>query len=235
MHGCASTGGFTDCLLQNGAGRVYTIDAGYGQPAWKLRNDSRVVVIERTNIRHMPKEAVPETVHLATVDVSFISLKIVVPVMLEFLDENAAIIALVKPQFEVGRENVGKGGVVKDPALHEEVLRTLGDFFENAGLKCGPEIPSPILGSKGNREFLMIGQKKNGEPAKFVTRICRKSEIRSEAMAGGNTVFKVENRYRRPRSRGSFPQRRTPQAPVKPKRRAVPSFDDKPACFLTGP
>ncbi len=151
----ASTGGFTDCLLQNGARHVYAIDVGYGQLAWKLRTDPRVTVIERTNVRHMPEDAIPETVHLATVDVSFISLKIVIPAILKFLDETAAIIALVKPQFEVGRENVGKGGVVKDPVLHEEVLTTLTGFFQNIGLECGPAIPSPILGPKGNREFLI--------------------------------------------------------------------------------
>lgn len=151
----ASTGGFTDCLLQNGARRVYAIDVGYGQLAWKLRNDPRVIVIERTNIRHMPEDAVPEAASLATVDVSFISLKIVVPAMLKFLDEKAVIIALIKPQFEVGRENVGKGGVVKDPALHEESVSVLSDFFENLGLDCGAAMPSPILGPKGNKEFLI--------------------------------------------------------------------------------
>lgn len=151
----ASTGGFTDCLLRRGAKRVYAVDVGYGQLAWKLRNDPKVVVIERTNIRHMPKETVPEPADLATIDVSFISLKIVVPSVLKFMKNSGKIIALIKPQFEVGRKNVGKGGVVRDPALHEEVLNSLTDFFEKEGFTGESPVTSPILGPKGNREFLV--------------------------------------------------------------------------------
>jgi len=151
----ASTGGFTDCLLQHGAGRVFAVDVGYGQLAWKLRQDPRVKVIERTNIRHMPLEAIHSPVDLITIDVSFISLKIVVPAALKFLKKNGRILALIKPQFEVGRGKVGKGGVVRDPALHDAVIRELKNFFGENHLICDGVIPSPILGPKGNREFII--------------------------------------------------------------------------------
>ncbi len=124
----ASTGGFTDCLLQRGARRVYAVDVGYGQLAWTLRQDSRVIAIERTNFRHMPTDAIPEPVDLITIDVSFISLRIVVPAALKFAREDAVILPLIKPQFEVGKGNVGKGGVVRDPTQHEEVLLSLSDW-----------------------------------------------------------------------------------------------------------
>ena len=152
----ASTGGFTDCLLQNGAARVYAVDVGYGQLAWKLRQDPRVVVVERTNIRHLPKETIAEPIDLATVDVSFISLEIVIPVVKTFLKDKAIILALIKPQFEVGRDQVGKGGVVRDPALHKAVIDRLTTHFEASGLVCETVIPSAILGPKGNREFFSL-------------------------------------------------------------------------------
>ena len=152
----ASTGGFTDCLLQYGAARVYAVDVGYGQLAWKLRQDPRVVVLERTNIRHLPRESIPEPIDLATIDVSFISLKIVIPVVTSFLKGQAVILALIKPQFEVGRDQVGKGGVVRDPALHKAVIHHLVTHFEASGLIRETVIPSPILGPKGNREFFLL-------------------------------------------------------------------------------
>ncbi len=152
----ASTGGFTDCLLQHGASRVYAVDVGYGQLAWKLRQDSRVVVIERTNIRYMSAEMIPEPVDLVTIDVSFISLKIVVPAVTAFMGRNARILALIKPQFEVGKNQVGKGGVVKDARLHQEVVENLSTFFQAEGLSWGRVLPSPILGPKGNREFFIL-------------------------------------------------------------------------------
>ena len=152
----ASTGGFTDCLLQHGAARVYAVDVGYGQLAWKLRQDPRVVAIERTNIRHMPPETIPAPVDLVTIDVSFISLKIVVPAIRVFLKKDARIIALIKPQFEVGRHQVGKGGVVRDPALHARVVDDLSAFFTTLGLLYEGVLPSPILGPKGNREFFIF-------------------------------------------------------------------------------
>jgi 23S rRNA (cytidine1920-2'-O)/16S rRNA (cytidine1409-2'-O)-methyltransferase len=151
----ASTGGFTDCLLQHGAGRVYAVDVGYGQLAWKLRQNPRVVVIERMNIRHMQSETLPQLVDLVTIDVSFISLKIVVPDVLKYMKKSAGILALIKPQFEVGKKNVGKGGVVRDPVLHTQVIENLSDFFVKRHLFCEWVIPSPILGPKGNKEFFM--------------------------------------------------------------------------------
>lgn len=151
----ASTGGFTDCLLQHGAKRVYAVDVGYGQLAWRLRQDPRVIVMERTNIRHLPDLSLPRPADFATIDVSFISLKIVVPAVLKFMQKNSRILALIKPQFEVERGNVGKGGVVRDPALHETVIEDLFDFFTKTGLSCAPVITSPILGPKGNREFFI--------------------------------------------------------------------------------
>ena len=151
----ASTGGFTDCLLQHGAEKVFAVDVGYGQLAWKLRQDSRVIVIERTNIRHMPLKVLPCHVDLITIDVSFISLKIVVPAVMKFMKKVAIIVALIKPQFEVGRGKVGKGGVVRNPDLHNEVISELSDFFIDNGFLCKPVIPSPILGPKGNREFFI--------------------------------------------------------------------------------
>ena len=151
----ASTGGFTDCLLQNGAHRVYAVDVGYGQLAWSLRTDPRVTVIERTNIRHMPAGALDTRVDLVTIDTSFISLKIVVPSVLKFMREDAAILALIKPQFEVGKGRIGKGGVVRDAQQHRQVIAELTDFFKNSGLVTETVIPSPILGPKGNREFIV--------------------------------------------------------------------------------
>lgn len=152
----ASTGGFSDCLLQHGAARVFAVDVGYGQLAWTLRRDSRVVVLERTNIRHMPATAIPCPVDLITIDVSFISLKIVVPAVLKFLKNGGQILALVKPQFEVGKGNVGKGGVVRDPTQHLKVIQNLIDFFKTIDLRCQAALPSPILGPKGNREFFFL-------------------------------------------------------------------------------
>ncbi len=157
----ASTGGFTDCLLQRGAACVFAVDVGYGQIAWKIRQDPRVTVIERMNIRYMPYETIGIPVDLITVDVSFISLKLVVPAVLKFIKEEASIIALIKPQFEVGKEKVGKGGVVRNPSLHNGVIADLTDFFSNIGLIRRSLIPSPILGPKGNKEFVMHLKYKN--------------------------------------------------------------------------
>jgi len=150
----ASTGGFTDCLLQHGAARVFAVDVGYGQLAWQLRTDPRVTVIERTNIRHMPRETLDRPVELVTIDTAFISLKIVVPAVLKFMRPGAAILALIKPQFEVGKGQVGKGGVVRDPAQHQQVVSELTAFFRQSGLLTRAVIPSPIRGPKGNREFI---------------------------------------------------------------------------------
>jgi len=160
----ASTGGFTDCLLQNGAARVYAVDVGYGQLAWKLRQDPRVVTIERTNIRHMPVDMIPEAIDVATIDTSFISLKIVVPAVKAFLKDAGFILALIKPQFEVGKDQVGKGGVVRDPRLHDRVIEDLSSFFAGIGFRCQTVIPSPLLGPKGNREFFILLRPKPDPP-----------------------------------------------------------------------
>ncbi|MBW2129677.1 MAG: TlyA family RNA methyltransferase, partial [Deltaproteobacteria bacterium] len=145
----ASTGGFTDCLLQHGAKRVIALDVGYGQLHWKLRQDPRVRVLERSNARYLRPEDLGERVEGAVIDVSFISLKLVVPPVSACLGENSFIIALIKPQFEVGKGKVGKGGVVRDPELHRQVLADLSSFFTEAGWSVGEPIPSPILGPKG--------------------------------------------------------------------------------------
>ncbi len=152
----ASTGGFTDCLLIHGAKKVFAVDVGYGQLAWKLRQDSRVVVIERTNIRNMKQDALPCLVDLITIDVSFISLKIVIPSVTKFLKKDGYILALIKPQFEVGKEKVGKGGVIRDPVLHQQVISDLKNFLEQTGFDSYGVYPSSILGPKGNREFFIL-------------------------------------------------------------------------------
>jgi 23S rRNA (cytidine1920-2'-O)/16S rRNA (cytidine1409-2'-O)-methyltransferase len=152
----ASTGGFTDCLLQHGAARVYAVDVGYGQLAWKLRQDERVVVIERTNIRHMRPDLMTEPADLVTIDTSFISLKIVVPAVIKFVKPSGRILALIKPQFEAGKGKVGKGGVVKNADVHRRIIADLNEFFEQQGLVCGPVVPSPVLGHKGNQEFIVL-------------------------------------------------------------------------------
>jgi 23S rRNA (cytidine1920-2'-O)/16S rRNA (cytidine1409-2'-O)-methyltransferase len=156
----ASTGGFTDCLLKRGAKHVYTVDVGYGQLHWRLRQDRRVTVFERTNIRYMKYDRIPEPIDIATIDVSFISLKIVVPAVLPFLKPNAVMLSLIKPQFEIGRGRVGKGGVVKEKEAREAVVEDLTLFFNTTGLNCGPVIPSPIIGPKGNQEYMILLSKK---------------------------------------------------------------------------
>ena len=149
----SSTGGFTDCLLQKGAKKVISVDVGYGQLHWRLRQDPRVEVLEKTNIRYLRPGVFEDLIDGAVIDVSFISLKLVVPAVSQHLTRQAFIIALVKPQFEAGREQVGKGGVVRDPQIHESVLSDLRRFFEGAGWRVEGLMVSPILGPKGNREF----------------------------------------------------------------------------------
>lgn len=156
----ASTGGFTDCLLQRGAAKVYAIDVGYGQLDLKLRNDPRVVNIERQNIRYLEREAIPEQVDLATIDASFISLTKVIPKVIEFLKEEGELISLIKPQFEVGKGEVGKGGVVRDEAKQTAVVEKIKGFCEEIGSTVIGVIESPILGPKGNREFLIYAKRK---------------------------------------------------------------------------
>jgi 23S rRNA (cytidine1920-2'-O)/16S rRNA (cytidine1409-2'-O)-methyltransferase len=155
----ASTGGFTDVLLQHGAARVYAVDVGHGQLAWKLRQDPRVVVMERTNARYLTTEQIPEPVDLIACDASFIGLETVLPAPLRLAAPGAWLVALIKPQFEVGPERVGKGGVVRDPALHREVCdRIAGWLGRQPGWSVIGVTESPITGPEGNREFLLVGR-----------------------------------------------------------------------------
>ncbi|MDD2955232.1 MAG: TlyA family RNA methyltransferase [Oscillospiraceae bacterium] len=151
----ASTGGFTDCMLQNGARRVYAIDVGYGQLAWKLRTDERVVNLERTNFRHITREQVPEPVDFASVDVSFISLTLILPAAKPLLAEDGAMVCLIKPQFEAGKGKVGKKGVVREPEIHLEVIRKIVDFAAENGFSPLMLDYSPIKGPEGNIEYLL--------------------------------------------------------------------------------
>lgn len=157
----ASTGGFTDCALQHGAARVYAVDVGYGQLDWRLRQDPRVVPMEGTNIRYLQPGTLPEPVHFACIDVSFISLAKVLPMVVELLCPGGEVVALVKPQFEAGREKVSKGGIVRNPAVHEEVLMEVITKAKELGLATRGLTFSPITGAKGNKEYLLYLKKEN--------------------------------------------------------------------------
>lgn len=156
----ASTGGFTDVVLQRGAQRVYAIDVGYGQLAWRLRTDSRVIVMDRVNIRHLQPHDIPEQVDLIVIDVSFISLKLVWPAVLPVLKKHGYLVALIKPQFEVGKGQVGKGGIVRDEALRQAVKDQFVDYATRLSLDLIGLIDSPISGKKGNKEILIGLQKR---------------------------------------------------------------------------
>jgi 23S rRNA (cytidine1920-2'-O)/16S rRNA (cytidine1409-2'-O)-methyltransferase len=161
----ASTGGFTDCMLQRGAAHVWAVDVGYGQLAWTLRNDPRVTVLERQNIRQVTTELLGDTAQFFTADLSFISLRLVLPVLRALLDPGAEGLCLVKPQFEAGRGKVGKNGVVRDPTVHLEVLRRFCEDARDAGFAVKGMTCSPIKGPKGNVEFLAwLGSRASGEP-----------------------------------------------------------------------
>lgn len=155
----ASTGGFTDCLLQRGAARVYAVDVGYGQLAWKLRQDERVLSLEKTNIRYLEPEALPSLADMAVIDASFISLDKVLPNTLRLIRHSGSVVALIKPQFEVGRGEVGKGGVVRDPEKHAAVIESVCTLAGNLNLEVNGVTESPITGPKGNREFLVYLRK----------------------------------------------------------------------------
>ena len=156
----ASTGGFTDCMLQNGAKKVYSIDVGYGQLAWKLRTNPNVVNLERTNIRYITREQVPDDIDFASVDVSFISLTLVLPVAYQFLSEQGEMVCLIKPQFEAGKEKVGKKGVVRDPAVHLEVIEKVIAYASTIAMEPCHLSFSPIKGPEGNIEYLLHLKKK---------------------------------------------------------------------------
>jgi 23S rRNA (cytidine1920-2'-O)/16S rRNA (cytidine1409-2'-O)-methyltransferase len=151
----AATGGFTDVLLQRGAARVYAVDVGWGQLDPRLRHDPRVVVRERTNLRHLTPAEVPEPLDLITLDLSFISLTLVLPVVVRFLKPGGVILALVKPQFEVGKGQVGKGGVVRDPALQRQAVEKVAACARELGLEVRPAFPAPLKGPKGNQEYFL--------------------------------------------------------------------------------
>lgn len=177
----ASTGGFTDCMLQNGAAKVYSVDVGHGQLAWKLRNDERVICMEKTNFRYMKPEDIDDTLDFASVDVSFISLtKILIPAW-KLLKWDAHMVCLIKPQFEAGREKVGKKGVVREPEIHEEVIRKVMIFADMTGFGIEGLSFSPIKGPEGNIEYLLFLKKmsKSEEPEQFWT-----EEKAEEALKG---------------------------------------------------
>lgn len=153
-----STGGFTDCLLQEGAKKVYAVDVGYGQLAWKLRTDERVILFERENIRYFSGDGIENEIDLATIDVSFISLKLVLPAVAKLIRKGAVILALIKPQFEAGKGDVGKKGVVRDPVVHKRVVEDVVTFSEEMGLRVEGTCESPITGPAGNREFFLYAR-----------------------------------------------------------------------------
>ena len=160
----ASTGGFTDVLLKNGAAKVYSVDVGYGQLAWSLRQDERVINMERTNIRYISSEQIPEPIDLAVMDLSFISIKLVLPAVCSLLKDGGELMCLIKPQFEAGREEVGKKGVVRDKAVHLAVIESILEFAPSVGMAVRGLDFSPIKGPEGNREYLCY-MKKGGEAA----------------------------------------------------------------------
>ena len=153
----SSTGGFTDCLLQRGAARVYAIDVGTGQLDWKLRNDARVIVQEQVNARYITRSEVPEPIALAVCDVSFISMTMILPALGKLLAENGEMVILVKPQFELAREQVSKGGIIRDPGLHQQACRRVAEAVQRSGFQTDI-IPSPVLGAEGNQEFLLYAR-----------------------------------------------------------------------------
>ena len=182
----ASTGGFTDCMLQNGASKVYSIDVGYGQLAWKLRQDERVVNMERTNFRYVTHEDIPEEIDFASVDVSFISLKLIIPVMRKLLRDGGRAVCLIKPQFEAGKEKIGKKGVVRDIAVHEEVVEMIYSFALEEGFTVLNLDFSPIKGPQGNIEYLIFLEKSE-EPVSLLTSTPSQIVAAShEALDGGD-------------------------------------------------
>ena len=163
----ASTGGFTDCMLQKGAARVYAVDVGYGQLAWKLRSDPRVVCLERTNARYLTHQEIPEEPDFSSVDVSFISLKLILPAITGVLREGGQVVCLIKPQFEAGKEKVGKKGVVRDPAVHREVLEHFLEHAKENNFTVIDITYSPIRGPEGNIEYLGFLEKNSGQEGTF--------------------------------------------------------------------
>jgi len=155
----ASTGGFTDCLLQHGTVKVFAVDVGHGQLAWKIRDDPRVITLEKMNARHLSQVEIPEPVDICVIDVSFISLTLILPKAFELLTPDGVILALIKPQFELARADVGRGGIVRSPELHEKAQQKVAGFAENMGARVRGLVPSNITGTDGNQEFFICLQK----------------------------------------------------------------------------
>ena len=155
----ASTGGFTDCLLQHGARKVFAVDVGHGQLAWKIRDDSRVITLEKTNARHLSRAEIPDPIDICVIDVSFISLTLILPNAFELLTPDGVILALIKPQFELAREDVGRGGIVRSAELHEKAQQKVVLFAETIGARVGGLAPSRITGTDGNQEFFICLRK----------------------------------------------------------------------------
>ena len=183
----ASTGGFTDCMLQNGAKKVYSVDVGYGQLAWKLRTDPRVVNLERTNARYLTSEQIPEPIEFFSVDVAFISLRLILPAARGLLAENGEGVCLIKPQFEAGREKVGKKGVVRDAAVHAEVVRAISDFAFSSGFSVLGLDFSPVKGPEGNIEYLMY-LRKSDAPVMEIPDIRQLAELSHRTLNGGEAT-----------------------------------------------
>ena len=189
LNGCicgdigASTGGFTDCMLQNGASKVYSVDVGYGQLAWKLREDPRVVCMERTNARYLTHEQIPDELDFASIDVSFISLKLILPAVANVLKDGGYVASLVKPQFEAGKDKVGKKGVVREPEIHLEVLQNYVENAHAAGFKVLDMTFSPIKGPEGNIEFLGYLAKQGEEHIPDLAEVVRQAHEELDAKA----------------------------------------------------
>ncbi len=193
----ASTGGFTDCMLQNGAGKVYSVDVGHGQLSWKLRNDERVVCMEQTNFRYLTREEIADDLDFASVDVSFISLtKILIPAR-ALLREHGQMVCLIKPQFEAGREKVGKNGVVRDPGVHEEVIHRIIDYADSIGFEVLHLEYSPIRGPEGNIEYLLHIRKKSEIPEAVEELAEREAEERLERIVREKAGISHEENWER--------------------------------------
>ena len=182
----ASTGGFTDCMLQKGAAKVYSIDVGHGQLDWKLRNDPRVVCMERFNARELSAEDLPQVPDFASIDVAFISLRLILGPVFNTLSQSGSVAALIKPQFEAGREKVGRKGVVRDPAVHEEVINHVLDFAAETGFSCAGLTFSPITGPEGNIEYLAYLVKEPGNTARPDTESIRETVREAHGTLSGS-------------------------------------------------
>ena len=182
----ASTGGFTDCMLQNGATKVYAIDVGYGQLAWKLRSDERVINLERTNFRYVTENEIPEKLDFASVEVSFISLKLILPVLKNIIKDDGCAVCLIKPQFEAGKERVGKKGVVREPEIHREVLEAFVENAHAAGMNVHNITFSPIKGPEGNIEYLMHISKESNKQMKISDYIINDIVEKSHSVLSGD-------------------------------------------------